>query len=57
MKGGPYSGGRASGIAWRSRSSPEYAAMDETRRALIRDARLMTDWPSVLASTNPLRKG
>jgi hypothetical protein len=28
-----------------------------TRRALVRDARLMTDWSSVLASANPLRKG
>ena len=34
-----------------------YAATGETRRALVRDARLMTDWSSVLASANPLRKG
>ena len=39
------------------RPSPEYAATGETRRALVRDARLMTDWSSVLASANPLRKG
>jgi hypothetical protein len=38
-------------------TSPEYAATGETRRALVRDARLMTDWPSILASANPLRKG
>jgi hypothetical protein len=31
--------------------------MGEMRRALVRDARLMTDWSSVLASANPLRKG
>ena len=33
------------------------AARDETCRAPVRDVRLMTDWPAVLASTNPLRKG
>ena len=45
------------GVSWRRRPSPEYAATGETRRTLVRDAQLMTDWSSVLASANPLRKG
>jgi hypothetical protein len=32
-------------------------ARGETHRALVRDVRLMTDWSSVLAGANPLRKG
>jgi hypothetical protein len=31
--------------------------MGETRRALVREPRLMTDWSSFLAGANPLRKG
>jgi len=56
MKGGPHRGSWTSAVA-RRRPSPEYAATGETHRALVRDARLMTNWSSVLASANPLRKG
>jgi len=41
----------------RASVSPEYAATGETRRALVREPRLMTDWSSFLAGANPLRKG